>query len=170
MCNLEVHNLNKLLLHAIYLEQLGVCYNLQDELQYISDQINNGPIGHEQVLDNYPNYVFHPPYKAIKCLEHELYIKITKYLAQVLKKCSSKRSGNLERRNYYVQYRITYQDHTQIVKHLGYSDLEKILIITLPDKSFLTTDFSERTIALALATLWDTNGRDATEENIYMTE
>ena len=35
-------NLNKSLLHAIYLEQLGVHYNLQDELQHVSNRIDDG--------------------------------------------------------------------------------------------------------------------------------
>lgn len=98
-------NLNRSLLHAIYLEQLGVRYNLQDELRHVRDRIGDGPIGHERVLENCtypmfrfrklmlsfldPDYVFRPPYKAIKHLEHELYTKITKYLAQVLGKRSS---------------------------------------------------------------------------------
>ena len=69
----------------------------------------------------------------------------------------------------WVQYEITYQDRTRIVKHLGYGDLEKILVITLPTKSFLT-DFSGRTVVFALVTPWDTDGKDATKENLYMTQ
>ena len=44
-------NLNKSLLHAVYLEQLGVRYNLQDELQHVGDRTDDGPIGYERVLE-----------------------------------------------------------------------------------------------------------------------
>lgn len=68
-----------------------------------------------------------------------------------------------------MQYEITYQDRTRIVKYLGYGDLEKILVVTLPTKAFFAC-FSGRTVALALVTPWNTDGKDATKENVYMSE
>lgn len=55
-----------------------------------------------------------------------------------------------------------------MVKRLGYGDLEKILIVTIPADPFFT-DLSGKTIALVLITPWDTDGKNALKENMYMT-
>ena len=54
------------------------------------------------------------------------------------------------------------------VKILGYSDLKKILIITLPTNP-LFANLSGEIIVLALVTPWDTNSKDASEDDVYMT-
>ena len=43
-------NLNKTLLHAIYLEQITVRYNLRDELIKHGERQDDGPINHERVI------------------------------------------------------------------------------------------------------------------------
>ena len=55
-----------------------------------------------------------------------------------------------------------------MVKSLGYGDLEKLLVIDLPHDAFLA-DFSGQRVVLALITPWNTNGEDASKENVYMT-
>lgn len=51
---------------------------------------------------------------------------------------------------------------------MGYGDLEKILVITLPTNPFFA-NLSAQIIVLALVTPWDTNGKDASKEDVYMT-
>lgn len=54
------------------------------------------------------------------------------------------------------------------MKHLGYGDLEKIVIVTLPADPFFAA-LSGKTISLVLIVPWDSDGRDAAKENVYMT-
>jgi len=99
----------------------------------------------------------------------------------------SHRTGQLERRNCYIwvrastymyihafsnavslQYEIVFQDRSREVKHLGYGDLENILVITLPVDPFFAS-LNGATVALALIVPWNTEGKDASKENVYMT-
>ncbi|KAF9219917.1 hypothetical protein BS17DRAFT_362347 [Gyrodon lividus] len=65
-------NLNKSLLHVAYLEQLGVRYDLSDELAQLDNRTDDGPIGYEQVIDGYPNHMLRPPYKNLAGVDQDL--------------------------------------------------------------------------------------------------
>ena len=67
-----------------------------------------------------------------------------------------------------LQYEIVFQDRSREVKHLGYGDLENILVITLPVDPFFA-DLNGKTVAIALIMPWNTEGKDASKENVYMT-
>ena len=45
-------NLNKSLLHVVYLEQVMVHYNLEDVIWQVGDWNNDGPVAYERVLKN----------------------------------------------------------------------------------------------------------------------
>ena len=54
------------------------------------------------------------------------------------------------------------------VVHVGYGELEKIFVLTLPIDKFFKT-LSSKSLVLALIAPWDTEGKSAAEDNVYMT-
>lgn len=103
-------NLNKVLLHRTYLEQLKVRYDLTDELANEDDREDDGPIGYERVLDDCkcarslytmqtleltlnrrpdPDHILRPPYERVYKLDQDLQERIARYFGQVLGKRSS---------------------------------------------------------------------------------
>ena len=54
------------------------------------------------------------------------------------------------------------------VVHVGYGELEKIFVLNLPIDKFFKT-LSGKLLVLALIAPWDTEGKSAAEDNIYMT-
>lgn len=67
-----------------------------------------------------------------------------------------------------LQYEVVYGTQTDFTTSVNYSDLEKIIIITIPSDEFLGR-LSDQTLALALITPWNTGGSVASKENVYMT-
>ncbi|KIK79589.1 hypothetical protein PAXRUDRAFT_834023 [Paxillus rubicundulus Ve08.2h10] len=192
-------NLNKSVLHMAYLEQLTVNFDLSDELEQPDDRKDDGPIGHERVLDEYPDHILRPPYKVMKGIDPNLQEKIAQYIGQVIGRRSSevkrrlpspslsagklrirnggdtfrtkqvcRRSIALSRRNFYVRYEVVFQGRTEAITQISYGDLEKIVILTTPIDPFFA-NLSGKSLALALITPWNTDGKLASKENVYMT-
>ncbi|KIK97904.1 hypothetical protein PAXRUDRAFT_807196 [Paxillus rubicundulus Ve08.2h10] len=144
-----------------------------------------------------PNHILRPPYKNARGIDQILQGKIAKYIGQVLGKRGSEvkhhlalplfsagklrirnggdtfrtkqvahRSGNTARRNCYVK--VVFETCTGVITTVSYGDLEKIFVLTIPTDDFFAKLGGE-TIALALITPWDTAGKDATKENVYIT-
>ncbi|KAF9222843.1 hypothetical protein BS17DRAFT_767596 [Gyrodon lividus] len=141
-------NLNKSLLHMVYLEQLAVRYNLSDELARVDDRTDDGPIGYERILDGYPNHILRPPYKNESS---GFGMAVTPF----------------EKANY-SQYKVVFGMHNGVITQVSYGDLERIFILTIPTDDFFAR-LSGQTVALALVVPWDTDGKDATKGNVYMT-
>lgn len=54
------------------------------------------------------------------------------------------------------------------VVHIGYGELERVFILTLPIDKFFKT-LSGKSLVLALIAPWDTEGKSAAADNVYMT-
>jgi hypothetical protein len=55
-----------------------------------------------------------------------------------------------------------------VITHVGYRDLERIFVLTLPPDEIFKS-LKGKTLVLALITPWDTEGKSAAEENVFMT-
>ncbi|KIN97008.1 hypothetical protein M404DRAFT_161491 [Pisolithus tinctorius Marx 270] len=144
-----------------------------------------------------PNHIIRPPFKRVTQQDPSLQQKIAQYVAQVLGKresevkirlplptlfagklriCGggdffrttavSRRPAAPARRNCY--YEVILEAHNRhLVRVIGYGDLEKIFVLTLPSNKFFTS-LSGKTLVLALITPWNTKGKDAASENTYL--
>ena len=54
------------------------------------------------------------------------------------------------------------------VEYIGYGDLKKIFVLPLPPDAYWGS-LGSTTLILALIVPWNTRGKSATEENVYMT-
>ncbi|KAF9221683.1 hypothetical protein BS17DRAFT_844439 [Gyrodon lividus] len=150
-------NLNKSLLHVAYLEQLGVRYDLSDELAQLDDQTDDGAIGYERVK----HYLLPPSFSAGKLrIQNAGDTFRTRFVTgQALPHRETVMSG---------YYEVVFQPHTgPVVRQISHGNLEKIVVLTLPTNDFFG-NLSGRQLALALITPWDTQGNIASKDNMFL--
>ncbi|KAH0832349.1 hypothetical protein J3R83DRAFT_13365 [Lanmaoa asiatica] len=80
----------------------------------------------------------------------------------------SQRTGTMERRNCYVKFEVVFEIRTGAIKQVNYGDLKRIYVLTIPEEPFFGL-LQGKTFILALVTPWDTDGKLASKENVYMT-
>ncbi|KIO03138.1 hypothetical protein M404DRAFT_146306, partial [Pisolithus tinctorius Marx 270] len=80
----------------------------------------------------------------------------------------SRRPAAPVRRNCYIKYEVILEARNRhLVRVIGYGDLEKIFVLTLPSNKFFAS-LSGKTLILALITPWNTKGKDTASENTYL--
>ncbi|KAG9309107.1 hypothetical protein JVU11DRAFT_11000 [Chiua virens] len=81
----------------------------------------------------------------------------------------TRKSGAPVRKNCYVRYTFIFETRPgNEVTYTGYGDLEKLFVLTLPHNG-LFKELSGKHLVLALIMPWNTDGKLASEENVYMT-
>ncbi|KAF9224599.1 hypothetical protein BS17DRAFT_766586 [Gyrodon lividus] len=168
-------------------------------LEQLDDQKDDGSIAHEHLLNEYPNHILRPPYKAMKAVDPESQEKIAQYIGQVIGRRSSEvkrclpspsfSAGKLRIRNSGDAFRAKQICHrsTALSRRNFYVRYEVVFqghtkAITqisygdLEKIVVLTTpvdpffaNLSGKSLALALIKPWGTDGGLASKENVYMT-
>ncbi|KAL4072416.1 hypothetical protein V8B97DRAFT_2023570 [Scleroderma yunnanense] len=145
-------------------------YDLSEELANEDEHEHDGPIGYECVLEDYPDHVLCPPYEKLSVVRRQL-PTVALFTAGKLRiwhggdlfwtKQVSHRLGTLEQRNCYVKTCTG-----SVLVHTGYGDLEKIIALAMPAIPFFRA-LGGKTVIVAFVRPWDTNGKLASEENVF---
>ncbi|KAJ7688114.1 hypothetical protein B0H17DRAFT_1135769 [Mycena rosella] len=168
-------NLNNCTLNYAYMEQIGVRYDLSDELSIFGLR-SSAPTQSEHVYEHYPQAILRVPYQKKHKPENDIRKKIARYFCDVLGQPLNRvlpllpeimpSWGKFEIE---VKKRVPPQNTMSWVQQLCYRRLDQILECQLPTGN-LWGAFSGQIRLLAVLTPCSTSGKDATQEMVTYTQ